>query len=262
MSGESLFLWTILFVAVAIVVLHFFGVPHLGRLLARRREEQSRPAPAPMSEDRKLWESIFRADGEDGKCPACGSRGFYAGPEGGAFAQNIHCMNVDCRTNFWIFPLGEEAKIMGRRGFDWYPDGPEKNAAALTMLKEEWAARIDSGKVYAKFNGDHPAKQAVKIGEGYGWGVVHYTPFGEPIGVEGPFADQAAAIEAAFGTAFKFPPEPHRDPDNLTAIEAVRRKNMATRPGTQSEHRPDAKVIQLGGTGLKALPPGAESDRD
>jgi hypothetical protein len=208
----------------------------LGSRLRRARKEQSKPAPepyvhpAPVTDDEKLWASIFREDGEEGKCPSCGSEGFLAGPEAG-FTQNIHCTNVACRQNIWIFPLGEQAELQGKREFNWYPDGPEKNAAALTMVKAAWLARFDSGKVYAKFNGDHPAKLAEHIGEGYGWAVVSYTPQGEPIAVEGPFADQVKATEAAGGLVFKHPPEPHRDPDNLTAHDAARgrREEHATR---------------------------------
>jgi uncharacterized membrane protein YgcG len=165
---------------------------------------------------RELYNSIFRDDGEEGHCPICHSVGFYAGPEGG-MSQNIHCRNVACRTNVNITPVIETAEIMGRRGFDWYPDGPEKDRAALAMLRDRSFARAKGLiKVFTE-----PFTAVAEQGpDHYGWAVVIYEANGRPWSITGPYATSAEAHNAATMALpakvklYRSPPEPHRDPDN------------------------------------------------
>lgn len=235
MQFAELLMWVVLYMGFALAIALV-----LGRVLRTRRTEDSRPAdphrpravmhdlttgeivPVADTEGGKLYNAIFREDREP-LCPTCLNEGMYGGPEGG-MSQNIHCMNVACRAAFNITPVIEIAERIGRRGFDWYPDGPPKDAAALAMLKDAWLDSMTPHKVYSKFNRDHVRHEAINIPEGYGWGVVSYKDDGEPVSVTGPFPDKAAALAAIGGTpAFRYPPEPHRDPDNLTATEAARR---------------------------------------
>lgn len=71
--------------------------------------------PVSQTNGGKLYRLIAK-----GRCPDCGNKGFWDGPEGG-MSQNIFCQNARCRSGFNVTQVLGIADRIGKGGDHYYP---------------------------------------------------------------------------------------------------------------------------------------------
>jgi len=86
-------------------------------IFEKRKQKESKSKGIPVSDtaEGKLYIQIAK-----GKCPSCGSKGFYEGPHGG-LCINIFCMNPACRQGYNVTPAVGVAELIHKADPSRYP---------------------------------------------------------------------------------------------------------------------------------------------